>query len=73
MFVELFNNPPYFVNDVPKNITVKFNNSAEYILPPYIDAEGNDIFVNLTGSPLIKNLITLVDPFKIAIYATQWS
>ena len=41
MYVEFFNNPPYFIDLVPPNMTVKFNNSFEYKLPPSIDDEGN--------------------------------
>jgi hypothetical protein len=61
MFVEFFNNPPYFIDLVPPNMTVKFNNSFEYKLPPSKDDEENKIFVFLAGILPIEKFIRLVD------------
>jgi hypothetical protein len=71
--VELFNNPPYFIDKVPENLTVKFNNSFEYFLPPYKDEEGSPIFLSLIGAPPVDAFIKLVDPLKISIYANKWT
>lgn len=51
------------------NLSVKFNNTFEYTLPPYMDAENNNITVYLSGVPPINAFITLVKDEKIVIYA----
>ncbi len=41
-------------------MTLRFNNTFEYKLPPYIDAEGNAIFVYLSGVPPVNAFMTLL-------------
>jgi hypothetical protein len=73
LWVEFFNNPPFFIKEVPMNMTLKFNNTFEYKLPPFMDAEGNNITVFLSGVPPINAFITLIGNEKIVIDANQWS
>jgi hypothetical protein len=73
LFVEFFNNPPFFIKEVPINMTIKFNNSFEYLLPPYMDAEGNNITVFLSGFPPVNAFMWLEDQRKLLINATEWS
>ena len=54
-------------------MTLKFNNTFEYKLPPFMDAEGNNITVFLSGVPPINAFITLIGNEKILINANQWS
>ena len=68
-YVEFINAPPFFIKDPPMNLTLKFNNTFEYILPPYKDAEGSPIIIYITGFPPVTSFLTLVDPFKIVIDA----
>ena len=49
------------------NLTVKFNNTFEYILPPYMDAETNNITVFLSGVPPTNAFIKLVNNETIII------
>jgi hypothetical protein len=69
LWVEFFNNPPFFIKEVPRNLTLKFNNTFEYKLPPFMDAEGNSITVFLSGVPPINAFISLVGQEKIVINA----
>ena len=73
LYVEFFNNAPFFIKEVPMNLKVKFNNTFEYILPPYKDAETNNITVFLSGVPPTNAFIKLVNNETIIINATQWS
>jgi hypothetical protein len=73
LWVEFYNNPPFFIKEVPINLTIKFNNSVEYELPPYMDTERNNITVILSGVPPIKDFITLNGPYKIVVNANQWN
>jgi hypothetical protein len=45
------NTPPHFVNKTPESITIRFNHSTEYILPPVVDDESNPIYYYLLSSP----------------------
>lgn len=54
-------------------MTLKFNNTFEYKLPPYMDAEGNAIIMLLTGFPPISAFMTLQNQEKIIIKPTLWS
>jgi hypothetical protein len=51
------------------NLSLKFNNTFEYKLPPYKDEESNYINVSLSGTPPINAFISLVDKEKIVINA----
>ncbi len=73
VYVELFNNPPYFIKEVPANMTLRFNNTFEYRLPPYEDEEGNAIIVYFSGVPPVNAFITLLYQEKIVIKPTLWS
>jgi hypothetical protein len=55
------------------NLSLKFNNTFEYKLPPYKDEENNTISISLSGTPPINAFITLVDKEKIVINANQWT
>ena len=45
--IEIFNTPPYFISDPPKNLTLKFNNTFELYLPLALDNESNPIYPSL--------------------------
>ena len=51
------------------NLSVKFNNTFEYILPSFKDAENNSINVSLSGLLPINAFIKLFDNEKIVINA----
>jgi hypothetical protein len=55
------------------NLSLKFNNTFEYKLPPYKDEENNTISISLSGNPPINAFITLVNKEKILINANQWT
>ena len=73
LWVEFYNNPPFFIKEVPRNLSIKFNNTFEFELPPFMDEEGNSITVLLSGVPPIKDFIILVDQYKIVINPNQWN
>ena len=73
LWVEFFNNPPFFIKEVPRNLSLKFNNTFEYKLPPFMDAEGNNITVFLSGFPPVNAFMWLEDQRKLLINATEWS
>jgi|LauGreDrversion4_2_1035121.scaffolds.fasta_scaffold384680_1 hypothetical protein len=50
-------------------MSLKFNNTFEYKLPPFMDAEGNAITVFLSGVPPINAFISLVGQEKIVVNA----
>jgi hypothetical protein len=68
--VEFTNSAPYFINDVPINLTLKFNNSFEYLWPSYTDKEGNEIFLFISGFPPVGSFINLLGKEKMIIHAT---
>jgi hypothetical protein len=73
MFVELYNAPPYFIDKKPEDMKLKFNNSFEFVLPPYKDAEGNRLYLYLTGRSSMFQFIKWINSEKILINPTQWS
>ncbi len=57
-FINVVNNPPYFVDKTPESITIKFNNTSEYILPQFVDDESNPIKYYLLSSPPVDLFIS---------------
>jgi hypothetical protein len=52
--VNVVNHPPYFIKQIPFSVTMKFNLTYEYILPPTADDEGNPIYYYLLSTPSVK-------------------
>lgn len=70
--LEVYNTPPYFIKEVPSNLTMKFNNSFTYTLPPFKDDESNPIFVIVNGPPLVSQFISIKYD-NITFYPELWS
>jgi hypothetical protein len=49
--ISVINTPPYFVNTVPADFTMKFNNSYNYFIPKFSDKEGHDVTVLVDSIP----------------------
>ncbi len=47
----MINNPPVFTNTLPISVTIPFNQTYDYPLPPYADPEGNNIIVSIEAIP----------------------
>jgi hypothetical protein len=56
--INVINNPPYFVKQIPFSVNMKFNLTYEYILPPMADAEGNTIYYHLLSTPSVDLFTT---------------
>ena len=52
--VNVVNHPPYFIKQIPFSVTMKFNLTYEYILPPTADDEGNPIYYYLLSTPSVN-------------------
>jgi hypothetical protein len=52
--INVVNNHPYFIKQIPFSVTMKFNLTYEYILPPTADDEGNPIFYYLLSTPSVN-------------------
>jgi len=65
------NTPPHFVNKTPESISIKFNHSTEYILPPVVDDESNPIYYYLLSSPPSDAFI-LKYYGRFYLYPTIW-
>ena len=70
--IEVTNMPPYFVKDVPYSISMKFNNTFNYILPNMTDPEGHAITYYLLSDPPVDAFLTL-SPDHFSLKPNQWS
>lgn len=74
--ITINNHPPVFIFDTPISFTMVFNNTYDYILPPYYDPEGMPISITLEAVPegIINNFATLQPGGEIiTFYPNQWS
>jgi hypothetical protein len=55
--INAINNPPYFVDQVPYPISIKFNLTYEYMLPKAKDDEGNAIYYYILSDPSVDDFL----------------
>ena len=70
------NAAPDFIepDTVLPDVTVKFNNTFLYILPPYADPEGSLVYIELDSDPpLVKLFTQIVPPDTLSIHANLWN
>ena len=72
LYVDIMNTPPYFIDSVPTDQSVKFNNSVYYRLPDYRDDEGHNVYVKVF--PLYARTFIEVseDNQFLLIYVKEW-
>jgi hypothetical protein len=59
MLVNVLNDAPYFLNDgKPYNLTIKFNNSVAFNVPPYYDYENNDVLIQVNCTPSVDQFFS---------------
>lgn len=61
--VKVTNAAPVFLNkETLKNQKMHFNNTFEYLLPPYADPEGSQVYLTLTSQPNTINKFAILSP-----------
>jgi hypothetical protein len=43
--INMANTPPFFVSEKPKDFTMNFNITHEFVIPPYKDNESHPVIV----------------------------
>ena len=76
--VKVTNSAPFFLNnETMKNLKLHFNNTFEFLLPPYQDPDGNNVKFILSSQPnKINNFAKFspsINPDRIIFNPTQWS
>lgn len=49
--VKIYNNPPIFTKEVPKDMTIRINDIFDFELPEYADSENDTVKVTFDASP----------------------